>query len=482
MKNIFCYILMLVLFSSCSNLLEEKPQAIAAETFYNTPGEVQAGLNAIYKPVRQGGNMGALYQCQLEIYTEYMYGRGSHAPLNDYQGLDNTNITRVGDMWAGFYESIRNANLVIQKTPSGKKISETDVARFVAEARFMRGLFYFHLVRNWGGVPLRTEANMTLQNLARSSAQDVYNFILDDLGYAVTNLPEVPRLAGAPNKWAAKTVLADVYMNLHDYTKARDAAKEVINSNKFSLVPVTVADDFDKLFGPDVQSSAEEIFYLKFSRTPADQGFQFPMYAHYPNSGYYPPGGYYTFYSDAVTNKFVSQWDKKDLRYTFNWYSQTFGLGNSTILNKKFSDRTTTTAGGNDYPMYRYADVLLFYAECQARAAGQPDADAMEMLNRVHRRAYGKPAAIPDATVDFKLTDYATLDAFVNLVVKERTYEDCCEAKHWHDLKRLGTAKQVIKDMKGITMADKQLLWPIPTIEYNYNKAIDPVKDQNPGY
>ncbi|PUZ20918.1 Starch-binding associating with outer membrane [Chitinophaga costaii] len=482
MKNKIIFILTIFLFTACSKLLDEKPKAIAASNFYNKPAEVEAGLNAIYPPLRDQGNMGALYQTQLEIYTEYMYGRGSHAPLNTYTGLDNTNITRVSDMWRRFYEAIRDANIVIQKTPLGKEIGEADATRFIAEAKFMRGLIYFHLVRNWAGVPIRTEANMEDQNVPRSSQDDVYALILSDLTAAEAGLGETGRLPGAPTKWSAKAVLADVYMNMHDYQKAADEAKQIITSNKFSLVNVTVADDFDKLYGPEVEGSTEEVFFLKFSRTPSGQGFSYPIYAHYPNSGYYPPGGFYTFYSDSEQNLFVKQWDRADLRYVYNWYSQTFGLSPTTILNKKFSDKTTTTSGGNDYPMYRYADVLLFYAECAARVANAPTADAMEQLNIVHRRAYGKNPLVADASVDFKLANYSSLDAFINLVVRERTYEDCSEGKHWLDLKRLGIVKQVILADKGITVTDKHLLWPIPSNEYNYNKDIDPIKDQNPGY
>lgn len=471
-----------LLLASCSKLLEEHPKSIAAENFYNTPAEVEAGLNAIYTPVRGSGMFGALYECQLEIYAEYMYGRGSHAPLNDYKGLDNTNITRVGDMWAGFYQAIRNANIVIERAPQGTNLTAAQVNKYVGEARFLRALWYFHLVRNWAGVPIRTENNSDSADLARSTEQQVYDFIVQDLLFAEANLLDAPRAVGAPSMWSAKTVLADVYMNLKQYDKARDKALEVINSKKFSLVNVTVANDFDKLFGPDIATSTEEIFYLKYSRTPSGQGFAYPQYTHYPNSGYYPPGGFYTFYSDAEQNAFIKAWDKNDLRYSFNWYLQFFGLTQTTILNKKFSDGTTTTAGGNDYPMYRYADVLMFYAESAAQAAGAPTVDGMEKLNMVHRRAYGKNPLVADPLTDFNLVAYPTLASFVNLVVRERAYENMGEAKHWFDLKRLGIAASTIQSVKGITMAAKHLLWPIPSIEYTYNKAIDPVKDQNPGY
>lgn len=472
-----------LLLAGCKKTLEEHPESIAAEDFYNTPAEIESGLDAIYSPLRDQNSLGALYQTQLECYADYMYGRGSHAVLNNYQGLDNTNVTRVAAFWSDFYASIRNANIIIQKTPLARSVGDSARAKYIAEARFMRALDYFFLVRNWAGVPLRTENNIDSIDLKRSSAADVYAFIVSDLQYAEANLPDAPRLVGTPSRWSAKTVLADVYMNMGQYAGARDEALAVIQSNKVSLVPVSTATDFDaKLFGANVTNSTEEIFYLKFARAPSGQGNTYPMYAFYPNSGYYPPGGYYTFYSDSVNNKVLANWDRNDLRYSANWYGQKFGLGNTTVLNRKFIDKQAVTAAGNDYPMYRYADLLMLYAEADMRVNKATTPDAMEKLNMVHRRAYGKNPLIPDPTVDFALASYADTTSFINLLVKEEAYEDCSEGKRWLYLKRLGVVKQVIMDIKGIAVADKHLLWPIPTIEFDYNKAIDPATDQNPGY
>lgn len=469
--------------AGCKKTLEEHPESIAAEDFYNTAAEIESGLDAIYSPLRDQNSLGALYQTQLECYADYMYGRGSHAVLNNYQGLDNTNITRVAGFWGFFYTSIRNANIIIEKTPAAKSVSDSAKAKYMAEARFMRALDYFYLVRNWAGVPLRTETNIDSINLKRSPASDVYAFIVSDLQYAESNLPDAPRLIGTPSKWSAKTVLADVYMNMGQYSNARDEALAVIQSNKFSLVPVSASTDFDaKLYGADVTNSTEEIFYLKFARAPSGQGNYYPVYAFYPNSGYYPPGGYYTFYSDSINNKVLANWDRSDLRYSANWYSQTFGLGNTTVLNRKFIDKQAVTAAGNDYPMYRYADLLMLYAEADMRVNNAPTADGMEKLNMVHRRAYGQDPLTPDPTTDYTLATYPDSTSFIDLLVKEEGYEDCSEGKRWLFLKRLGVVKQVIMDIKGITVADKMLLWPIPTTEYDYNKAIDPTTDQNPGY
>ncbi|HVW61644.1 MAG TPA: RagB/SusD family nutrient uptake outer membrane protein, partial [Puia sp.] len=279
MRYIFLVIITAAALSSCKKVLDEAPESIAAENFYNKPAEVEAGLNAIYTPLRDGNGLGALYQTQLECYADYMYGRGSHAILSTYQGLDNTNITRVATMWGLFYLSIRNANIMVQKIPLAKSVSDAAKAQYLAEAKYLRALDYFYLVRNWAGVPLRTETNMDSISLKRSSAADVYALILSDLQFAEANLPDAGRLVGAPSKWAAKTVLTEVYMWLGQDGDADNKAKEVIASGKFSLVKVSAVPDFDKLYGPDVTSSTEEIFYLKFSRSVSGQGWQYPIYA-----------------------------------------------------------------------------------------------------------------------------------------------------------------------------------------------------------
>ncbi|MFT3950062.1 MAG: RagB/SusD family nutrient uptake outer membrane protein [Agriterribacter sp.] len=460
MKNITWLLLILFFTGSCSKQLEELPQSIAAETFYKTNKEIEAGLNAIYVPVRSVyGGFGAFYTVQVEIYTEYFYGRGSHAPINTYV-LDNTNINRTSDFWAAFYQSVRNANIVIKRIPFADQVTEADKNKYLGEAKFLRALWYFHLVRHWAGVPLRTDANIDSTNLKRSSSTDIYNLILSDLADANQYLPDNPRLVGAPSKWAAKTLLTHVMLQLGRYQEARNYAAEVIASAKYSLVPVATVDDFEKIFGPTANNTPEEIFYLKFSNTVANMGNGLLTYAHYPNSGYFPPGGFYTLYSDSITNKFVYEWPQNDLRRKMNWYSSTFGLGNTTILCKKYIDRAAQTASGagNDHPMYRYADLLLMYAEADARVNNGVTADALEKLNMVHRRGYGLNATVPSSTVDFEISDFPTLESFLKTVVKERGYENILEGKHWLDLVRMGWAQSTIKEMKGIDVPGTFLL------------------------
>lgn len=481
MKKILYIVLASFILISCEDALVESPKSLAVETFYNTPAEVESAIAAIYTPLRDPGCMGGLYPTQLECYTDYGYGRGSHAVLSNFQGLDGSNQSRTGGFWDKFYLSIRNANIVIQNVPKGKNLSTADVAKYTAESKFLRAFTYFTLVKNWGGVPIRTEENMTVQNIKRNTEAEVYQLIYSDLQFAEANLPETPAIAGKPSKWAAKSLLADVYFYQGKNAEARDKAKEVILSNKYSLVPVTTADDFSKIFGPEVITTSEEIFYLKFSRLGSSQGFGYLMYLNHPGTKYFGGGGYYTVYS-TTSNPVIANWDKNDLRYSL-WYPYNIGLGANSILTKKFIDPLAANAngGGNDYTLYRYADILLLYAEADCRASGSISDDAVEKLNMIHRRAYGKNPSLADANVDFKIADY-NKDSFIDLVIKERGYETQFEAKRWHDLKRTGKVKEIIKAATGKDVADKHLLWPIPVSELNYNSAIDPAKDQNPGY
>ena len=481
MKKLYPIIFILFLIS-CEDILKEEPKSIAVENFYNTPGEVSTAVNAIYSPIAAYNGFGFLYPAQLNTYDgEYFTGRGSYAPLSEFQGLNSTNITRIGSMWIQFYLGIRNANIVIARTPDGTKISDADKAKYVGEAKFMRAFIYFHMVRNWNKVVLRTESNMTEQNVPLSSAADVYALILEDLKYAEANLPDVASVSGHPSKWSAKTVLADVYFSQGQYENAMNKAKEVIDSRIYSLVEVSKYEDFQKLYGADVITSTEEIFYLKFSREPG-YGWSEVSFFHHPDDPYdHNNTGLFAHYmADSTANAFYQNEDKADLRRK-QWYIWNIGWGPRTLLSSKFYDTKTLSGAGNDYPFYRYADLLLLYSEAACRLNNGPTVDAMEKLNMVHRRAFGKNSLLP-SSVDFALADYSDLQSFLDLVLRERGYETVGESKRWLDLKRMGIAKEVINAATGKVVADKHMLWPIPVPEMDYNTAIDPAKDQNPGY
>ncbi len=478
MKKIILIFIGLALFS-CEDALVEKPKSIAVETFYNTKSEVESAIAAVYAPIRSGNVFGSNYVSLHETFSDYQYGRGSWAINSDYQGLNATNIGRTDAAWVDIYRSIRNANIVIMNAPNGKQLTASDIAQYVAEAKFLRAFSYFILVKNWAGVPIRTEKNFTEIEVERNTEDEVYQLILADLKDAEINLPDNASVPGRATKWAAKTLLADIYFYRGMNSEAATKANEVISAKKYTLVPVKTVNDYYKIFGTDVVTTTEEIFYIKYSH---ENGNNYAMMIHHPGSKLCGGGGWYAIYTDKETNIIIKNWDLNDLRRGL-WYNWNIGLGNNSLLSSKFID--PTAPGGvcaNDIPVYRYGDILLLSAEAECRSTGTVSSAAMEKVNMVHRRAYGyDPLTV--SPVDFKLADY-TKDSFIDMVIKERCYEAACEGKRWSDLKRLGATKlkQIIKANTGKDVADKHLLWPIPVAELSYNKKIDPAKDQNPGY
>ncbi|MEL7589553.1 MAG: RagB/SusD family nutrient uptake outer membrane protein [Prolixibacteraceae bacterium] len=476
MKNIFSIILLLPLAIACGDLLEEEPKAVATETFYNTAEEIESAVYAAYAPLRSG----YYYLWYINAgEVDYAVGRLSFSNLSDFdQPLNSTNISRTDGVWTSLYQSIRNANLVITNAPNASEASQEEIEQYLAEAKFVRAFCYYQMVRNWGRVPLRTENNMLESDVARSSEDDVYDLIVGDLEDAEASLPETQDEVGRADQYAAKAMLCHVYLQLERWSDARSKALEIINSERYSLIRISTSDDFYKIFGPDVFSSSEEIFYLKYNY---DSPSTIARYRHYTNTPYFNSTGAYAKYADSIDIKVIREWDYKDLRKKFMLYNCNIGFGTRTMLFKKFIDPAAPSGGGtNDYPAYRYPDILLFYAEADCRVNNGPTADGMEKLNMIHRRAYGYDPDVA-SSIDFNINNYDE-DSFIDLVLQEGLYEQMDEAKRFLELKRTGKLEEVVKENRGLDVAESHLLFPVPSVEYDYNGAIDPTTDQNPGY
>jgi len=468
---------------SCKDMLIEKPvDRLSGETFYKTAEDANSAVNAIYNPLRS--TYGGRYGVQFTAAEDYSSGQGVYIPIASYQGYPNSIISITDGEWNNFYQTINMANIALKYIPT-IDMDEASKNSLLGEAHFLRAVSYSALVKSWRGVPIRTEPTENLDGLGgkRASVEEVYAFIIEDLKFAETNLPSTQTLIGKPTKWAAKTMLADVYLTIEDFPNARDKADEVIQSGVYSLVPVITANDFEKIFGPTVISSSEDVFSLKYTRT---DGNTTALYYSMPNSAY-SSRGYGTFFG-FPTYPLLRDWDRNDLRYQFNIYTS-YPDKNGNIVQTsaaqpirfgKFKDAGYAPSHGNNYPLYRYPDALLIYAEAATLANDAPTSLALERLNMVHRRAYGYEPTAP-SPVDFTLAGH-NASSFRDLILTERAYEFLCEAgKRWFDLTRTGTVKEVIKDAKGIDVADAHLIFPIPIQEIENNPDISP-EDQNPGY
>lgn len=482
------FISFLFFLTSCNKWLDEKPvDRLAGETFYKTEQDAEAAVYAIYDPIHSNPYYGFRWPAQYVSMEDYSSAQGVYVPVSEYKVLPSANIAITDAAWAAMYKSINASNIVLKYVPP-IVMDETKKNALLAEARFLRAFNYYNLVRGWGAVPISTEAVESIDVIggSRRAVEEVYALIIDDLKFAETNLPVAAEMEGRPTKWSAKLMLADVYLTRENWTEARDKANEVIESGEFSLVPVTISDDFYKIFGPEVVTSSEDVFSIKFVRVP-DHGTVYPNFFHAGDCSY-AAAGYNTFFA-FPTYPLIANWNDADLRKAFNIYTQyptkTGGTKsnppNQPIRFKKFIDPSAPGiyAHGTDIPICRYAEALLIYAEAESQANGGPTALALERLNMVHRRAYGYAPNV-SSPVDFSL-DGQTATTFRNLVLTERAYEFMLENKRWYDLKRTNTVKETIKAAKGIDVADAALLLPIPQQEINNNPNIGP-EDQNPGY
>jgi starch-binding outer membrane protein, SusD/RagB family len=483
MKKIF-YILLPVLLLSCDNMLDEVPKNfVSRSNYYQTEADAQGAINGAYSAIGPDF-FGITYYLLIELHGDFLNGRGSQAPISLVDRvLDQQNIGRANTSWSAIYTAINRTNAVLDNVPGITNMNEEVKTRILAEAHFLRALCYFELVRGWGAVPLRTKESTDLSELSmvRAPEADVYALIVEDLVAAEQGLPiSVGTEKGRASVWAAKMLLAHVYLTTGDYAAAAEKADDVITSGNFSLVEVQSPDDFYDIFAAD--NSTEEIMSVKHS--PNRQS-DLPLYLHMAgNRPYnYSTSGFFGWIPDR--NSFLgASWNDSDLRKNFNLYTQYQNAagqwvslpGTTPVLFKKY---ITTPEALRVYsaPIYRYAEALLFYAEASARAEGAPSALALERLNMVKRRAYGYD---PDIASPVDYAAGMNEDAFVDAVLQERAYEFMLERRRYFDLKRTGKVKEAFAAV-GKTFIDQRFLFPIPENEINNNPALSQ-SDQNPGY
>lgn len=465
--------------------LEEHPKKVDASTFLSNAEEVQSVINSMYSQLRRDPGFGRYLSVLPEALADYCYGRGNYG-TSFTTGLTSGAITFTQDAWAVLYRTIRFGNEILSQIDKAE-LTSLQYDHLTGEVRYLRALSYAFLVKYFGGVPLSDETNWTEFNKPRTPEPEIWQFVAREARAASELLPESVVMAGRPSRYAALMLLTEASLYLEAWDDAVAASSEIVNSGRYGLVQIASADDFEDVYGIRANATKEEIFYFKFNR---DEGAVFPwMYLCSPNPIF--PTGALGVYTDYEKNNFIREWDNADLRYQFSLYKQTEngtlnGLTRTGMICLKYRDRETDGSHfAVDFPLYRYADALLYYAEAVCRRDGRPDATAMEAVNQVRRRAYGLSPTSPQS-LDYKLADYATADAFLELVLRERGYETIFEGKRYCDLKRCGKLAEYAVRAGRISaeseVGDAAYWWPIPTSEFNYNPLLDPTKDQNPGY
>lgn len=264
--------------ASCDSVLDEEiVSGITADAHYTTLAGFESAVNAAYEPMRdlfgdeQGGNL-----LQYGTDESTSAGHGSFRFMNYYDAGLNADVSTFSDIWSNFYRAINICNVVVGRADAVSGISDADKTVRVAEARFLRAMYYFYLVQFWGDVHLTLDETIGVEVEAhRDPASDVYDAIVADLEFAMANLPATQQDYGRATKPAAENALGQVLLTRSyqpfggsdDASRAASSFENVINNYGFALVS-----DYAELFNHDGEINSEVIWSIQYSQNQLVNG------------------------------------------------------------------------------------------------------------------------------------------------------------------------------------------------------------------
>lgn len=495
--------------ASCESDLNQIPLSQATtENFYTTQNDFIQARNATYSVAFHGSGTYGYANRILnlsEVRSDNFYATTQAA--RDWEGINNfstslsSNIL-VKEAYASNYNAIYKANeLLEQLVAKGESAIplEADRTSMEAEARFLRAFCYFDLIRWFGKVPLidKTLSPQEVTKIKRSPITEIYNLIISDLEFAVTNLNPSYDAAnyGRVTKYGAKGLLAQVYMTrsspnygidgamlgLNEWDKAYQQLSDIKNSGLYTFSPT-----YSTIFRTEGITNKENVLVIPYTQSTGngvggnfmvELGFE-PYFASLNLS---PQGSLeYKPISNSLLNLLITT----DARRTFgiaDTYTVTSGtyLGTYTdrpVVRKYIDASRYGTAGredwGVDFIVLRYTDVLMLMAECTLHGGGGTQADVDAIVNQVRTRA-GVTANASNITLD-QLFD-------------ERRAEFFGEGTRWFDLIRSGNALTIMNSWKTSedtsnslgTIDKNSLLYPLPLSEFS---TLPGLYEQNPGY
>ncbi|MBP1669487.1 MAG: RagB/SusD domain protein [Bacteroidetes bacterium] len=486
---LFSALLTIPLLEGCEDFLDKNLQGeLTQATFPVTASDALLATNAVYSTLREWHYHSGGYPILDIMSDDAAKGSNPNDQLGTVGSYNTFRITTTQDgldrWWATLYEGIKMANVVIEKVPA----IEMDTvlrSRYLGEARFLRGLYYFDLVRAWGGVPKVTSINPPLK-LTRSTKDEIYQLIEEDLLYAIDRLVEKSALPvtdyGRATKGAAKALLGKVYLFRNDFVNAEKYLLEVIASDEYDLEPVFA--DANGVNGEQGIESVIEVGALEVEGGPGDQYANTQGVRGSPNRGW----GFsrptldlrYSFEEgdprlEATIIDLGEVLDGVEIKGDGSTPDETRDEENNLIEVECYNQKVwtpgnnTMTQFGHNRRLMRYADVLLMAAE--ALNENNKPGQALEYLNLVRERArQGNSAILPDITETGK-------DALRDLIFKERRSELAMEGIRFWDLVRSGKAPAVLGPL-GFIQGKHELL-PIPQTEIDISQG---TLTQNPNW
>ena len=461
---------------SCNKLIDIYPDSnLNTATYYTTVEEVQTGLTGCYNGLQKTVNSEWQFTEQRSDNSKQGVAGSTSSVNRDLSDLDMflpaTTHQAVYTYWLATYNNIRNANIVLQRLgvtydPAVGSINLNKIAiplsdsirkQLAGEALFIRSYHYFNLVRLYGGVFLiHTPVTAAeAKQINRSSVADIYKLIVADLTTATTYLgtlkfAQIPAAnQGKATSWAAKALLAKVNLTLNIKAEAITLLQDVISNSGYSLQA-----SYANVFSTTTELNSEILFTIRFKAGGLGLGSSFGNDFAPLGSGSSVING-----SGQGLNYPTADLDTAlvaaDPRKAVN--IGVFGTGTAAKLYvKKFLTPVTLTGDGeSDFPILRYADVLLMMAEAKGFTP-----ESITLINQVRTRA--TLAALP-ATVN-------TVALFEKALSDERRFEFAFENQRWFDMVRFNTtmttltAEQILKDHFAKEFAKHYATYPAPIV------------------
>jgi hypothetical protein len=495
MKKILTSILIIGLGAqSCTKVNENVYDKYPASEFYGSPKGADVALANVYSQI--GGNWNGVGYAGADNGWYDLNAMSSdeqvipHRNTGDWQ-LDFAQLYQrqwlptmgiISNTWNWLYKSIYTANLAVDQLQQAK----ADESK-IAEAKVLRAFFYYLLIDDFGNIPFYTDNNITVDKIPQTSRTEVYNFIVKELTENVDKLSETKGgvYYGRFNKWAGYALLSKLYLNAEVYTGTAKwneclAACNKIATGGFSLHPgganasSPLGYQYYELFG-DVSPADETILSIYVTVDIVSRNIFTIRSLNGPN--FQSVFGYSGWNGSIVPQEYYEKYDNADIRKKqFLVGAQPGGVNYSVsvssldnpgaapkegVRDTKFVPVPPMNGGGasNDFPIYRYADILLMQAECNVRLGNA--AAAKPFVDQVRQRAgLGALAANPT------LTD----------IYNERGFELNWEGHRRQDMIRFGTFTQAHGFVTAVP--DFRKLFPIPTSALNTNPGLK----QNAGY
>jgi hypothetical protein len=523
MKLIYCCILAVILVAtgSCNKILDTTPQDfISPVNYYNSEKDLESALTGVYDRLGDNRMYSQGMACYL-VFSDEFFMKNQTSGIN--ANIIDASTLEVNRHWESIYVGIERANMLLENINKPKEISEQRRNEIKGQALFLRAYYYFMLADEFGSVPLKLQSTKSPEEapLPGTPVAQIYEQIIKDMKEAeglVRNISEYGYNTRI-TKTAVQGILARVYLTmagapLNDvskYAEARKYADSVIQSGVHKLNP-----DFKQIYinhVKEVFDIGEGIWEVEFKGANKGEIQEGGMIGSYNGitCGNIDTGYGYDYVH--ATAKLYNAYEAGDSRRDWTVAPFRFVTAGQTVVrtawaadqlyersNGKWRREYETllprdqSYTGTNWPLLRYADVLLMYAEADNEVNNGPSEQAYKAINMVRRRGYGKDPAIPDASIDVPAG--LSKQDFQELIMSERLRELAFEGLRKHDLIRWGiypsTMQNQIREyqsnmpaaLRDAAIAQAQritgrsVLFPIP----NSEMAVNPNIQQNPGW